>query len=361
MTQPVRRGTAAESKVETTQKPEVSPAPHSWAWIAKISGAVFGTIVAPVVVAVIIKGIDGPPPTATAISDAPQKSNAAVSTATEIPATSAATGKPGGTNQDPSQNTKPPEPAATSRTTEQSAAAVKAEGSSTGQPPARKGTKKNMPGSAEIAATENPAPEQVSGWVTLFNGHDFTGWVVPRPKHWSVDAKNKTIVADFSKDADKRPSFLLTADEYDDFRLRWEYRMESNSDSGVALRTLERENFLDRMQIQLWGGDEKSAKVPTGTIMGLPTDADDGNTRPKIPAPLRSAQSWNVAEIEFLGPRLKVTINGKVIQEVRIGKKVQLANARPDLLRTSGRIGLQCQAGRVEFRRIEIKKLVGVR
>ena len=50
-------------------------------------------------------------------------------------------------------------------------------------------------------------------------------------------------------------------------------------------------------------------------------------------------------------------MNGKVIQDVRIDKKASLANARPDVLRTLGRIGLQSQAGRVEFRRIEIENL----
>jgi hypothetical protein len=32
-----------------------------------------------------------------------------------------------------------------------------------------------------------------------------------------------------------------------------------------------------------------------------------------------------------------------------------LPNACPDALRTSGRIGLQCESGRIEFRRIEVK------
>ena len=327
-----------------------------WSWMTKAIATTFGSVVAPVLVAVTLKFVNGPPEVPTNQAPAPNTEVATTSSGpavgSESPAGPAASAEP---KSPPAKSPSPTAPAAKDEKAGKPAAEAKTDQEKkpgqTAPAPANDGKKKNPTAKPQLP------PKQVAGLRPLFNGRDFTGWVLPELKQWTVDAKRQVIVAENASDNKKLVSFLITQEDFSDFRLQFEFKMQPNADSGIALRTLERENFKERMQVQLWGGDPNATKIPTGTIIGLPASADEPDTPPKVLVPLKP-KGWNVAEIEFHGPQLKVTINGTVVQDVRVNKKkAQMPNARPDVSHTSGRIGLQCQVGHVEFRKIEIENL----
>jgi hypothetical protein len=75
-----------------------------------------------------------------------------------------------------------------------------------------------------LSAAENEAPE---GFVTLFNGKDFTGWKVPEGDngHWKV--LNGVIDYD-ARSESKGDKCLWTDKSFSDFVLRIDWRMKTD-------------------------------------------------------------------------------------------------------------------------------------
>ncbi len=171
------------------------------------------------------------------------------------------------------------------------------------------------------------------GFVSLFNGKDFTGWKVPDGDngHWKI--VNGVIDYDAQSEApgDKN---LWSAAEYGDFVLRFEWRIKDtpyvnpnvpiirvdgthkkgadgkeirlavpDSDSGVYVRG------SSRAQINIWAWPIGSGEV-YGYRMDpkMPPEVRAGVT-PKANAD-RDIGQWNEFEITMKGDRLTVVLNG---------------------------------------------------
>jgi hypothetical protein len=225
---------------------------------------------------------------------------------------------------------------------------------------------------------EAPLP----GFVSLFNGKDFTGWRVPAGDngHWRV--VDAVIDYDAQSEAGGDKS-LWTEREYGDFTLRLDWRIKEtpytnpnvhivrpdgtskldaagkpvlmavpDSDSGVFVRG------QSKAQVNIW-----CWPVGSGEVYGYRTDE-------KMPASVRAAVTpkrladrnigeWNTFEITVKGSRLTVVLNGE-----RVIEDAELPGLPP-----RGRIALQHHGGKkdgvwnsppalVQFRRISIKELV---
>ncbi len=349
---------------------------------AKIAGATFGTVVAPILVGLFLKYLDSRD-SKPADGQAEQKSEAtrdlAVSSSTvppekAVPATAVSTAP----SDRPSAGGSRPEGALTGAPESKKAAPASAVAPAPKTASASGGEKKKSPTSAASAAeTTNRVsgvakvehgklkkkraaaaaaadPWQPSpGFTALFNGRDLTGWT-GGDNRWSVDAAAHSLVGhDLTASRGYLASWIYTEKQFSDFRLRFEYRAMPQSDSGLAVRTAEGTRLDERYEIQLLGDQEHF--IPTGTILALKSDRGHPNTKPQAPVALRGQMDWNVVEVEFRGPRLKVGINGKAVQDVRFD---QHAEARK-IMGSTGRIALQSRAGHVEFRRIEIQELKG--
>ena len=79
---------------------------------------------------------------------------------------------------------------------------------------------------------------------------------------------------------------------------------------------------------------------------------------------MRSDGNWNTLEIEAVGTRLKVTVNGELVNDVDLAKveRSKLApkekgTAAANLERKSGRIGLQSGNAPIKYRNIRVKEL----
>jgi len=90
-----------------------------------------------------------------------------------------------------------------------------------------------------IPAAEKPTRElnvPPEGFTALFNGKDFTGWrVTPKVKEmWSIEdgvLKSHGLLEQWGAD-------LVTKKKYPDLVLMLEFRMPTNSDSGIMFRRI---------------------------------------------------------------------------------------------------------------------------
>ena len=176
-----------------------------------------------------------------------------------------------------------------------------------------------------------------TGWISLFNGTDLSGWKVPEGDggHWKVI--DGVIDYDARSEA-KKDKNLWTEKSFRNFVLRIDWRLKEthglypmqdilpdgtakkdasgkvivtprpNADSGILLRG------FGKSQINIW-----CWPIGSGEIWGYRTD-------PKTPPEVRAAAvpkvnadkpvgQWNTFEITLKGDTLKVVLNGKTVIE----------------------------------------------
>lgn len=220
------------------------------------------------------------------------------------------------------------------------------------------------------------------GFVSLFNGRDFSGWRVPEGDsgHWKV--AGGVIDYDAGSEA-KGVRDLMTEKEYGDFVLRLDWRIKEtpyvnpnvpyilpdgshardvqgremkmalpDSDSGVILRG------DVKYQVNIW-----CWPIGSGEMYGVRTDR-------AMPPEVRAAVTprtqadkpvgeWNTYEITVKGSTVTVVLNGKMV----------LPGATIPGLPARGRIGFQHHGGKgangvwnsppslLQFRNISIREL----
>lgn len=234
---------------------------------------------------------------------------------------------------------------------------------------------------AQAADAPSPAADN-DGFVSLFNGTDFSGWRVPEGDngHWKI--VDGVIDYDAASEAagDKH---LWTEEEFGDFIVRVEWRIKEtpfnnprvkiikpdgthkkdaqgndisitvpDSDSGILLRG----DMKSQVNIWCW-------PVGSGEVYGyrmdksMPAEVRAAVT-PKVQADHDIGQ-WNSYEITVRGNRVSVVLNGQQVLE----------NAELPGLPERGPIGLQHHGGKdeagqwrsppalLQFRNIEVKRL----
>lgn len=218
------------------------------------------------------------------------------------------------------------------------------------------------------------------GFVSIFNGKDFTGWKVPEGDngHWTV--KRGVIDYDALSEApgDKN---LWTEKSYGDFTLKIDWKIKRttglynmpvvlpdgtvelgpdgkpiliprpNADSGIYLRG------SSKSQVNIWRWP-----VGSGEVYGY---RNDKNQPPEVRAGVtpsvradKPVGQWNTFEITMRGDRLTVVLNDVTVIE----------NAQMPGVPASGPIALQHHGGMrngeyspasslMQFRNISIKEL----
>ncbi len=230
--------------------------------------------------------------------------------------------------------------------------------------------------SAAIAAQSAP-----TGFTSLFNGKDLTGWIVPAGDngHWKV--VDGVIDYDAKSEASGDKSLWFDR-EFGDFELRVDWRLKEapylnpnvpiiladgthkkgpdgkefvttvpDADSGIFLRG------QGKSQVNIWNWP-----IGSGEVYGYRMDARQpasvrAGVTPKLNAD-RNVGEWNTFHITVRGDRLTVVLNGKTV----------IANAELPGLPPRGRIALQHHGASkdgawtsppslVQFRNIYIKEL----
>src|SRR5690606_8545274 len=133
------------------------------------------------------------------------------------------------------------------------------------------------------------------------------------------------------------PGLLLTAVPFADFELRCDFLLEKGGNSGVFLRTIENpaDPAVDCYELNIC---DTHPELTTGSLVG----------RAKILAPVETEGQWQTFHVVAEGPRLQVSLNGNPLLDFT-------DDADPP--RLTGLIGLQKNAGAIQFRRIHLKPL----
>ncbi len=203
-------------------------------------------------------------------------------------------------------------------------------------------------GAGMVAAADQGADEK--NFVTLFDGKTLKGWVGDTGGYTVEDG---TLICN------PKGGRLFTKDEYSDFVLRFDFKLESGANNGLGIRTpIQGDPAYVGMELQILdnSADRYKDKLKPyqyhGSIYGV------------VPAKrgfLKPVGLWNSQEVTCNGKHVKVVLNGETIVDANIQEastpKTMDGRNHPGLERTSGHVGFLGHGARVEFRNIRIQPL----
>jgi len=194
-----------------------------------------------------------------------------------------------------------------------------------------------------------------SGWVVT----DWSDLKKPAPKGTTWLVKEGVLHG-----SDPRGTWLMSEAEYGDFILSFEWKLGERGNSGVALRSpMHGDPAFDGLELQM----VDPRYFPEGHV-SRPDELTGGLYRAVAPKKqVFRPTDWNSYEITCQGPRVKVVLNGVVIQDVNLDEQKEqpqrhdgsLAPPLRDRPRC-GHIGFQELSrggGHVEIRKARIQSL----
>ena len=194
------------------------------------------------------------------------------------------------------------------------------------------------------------AEEKASGYIQLFNGRDLTGWV------GSTDSYGVKDGVMFCRKNTGRN--VYTKDEYDNFHLKFEFKLEPGSNNGLGIRApLEGDAAYVGMELQILDNTaEKYSNLHDwqyhGSIYGI---------YPAKRGYLNPVGQWNKEEVIANGNDIKVILNGTVIVDANLKEATKdgiiSGTEHPGLFNRTGHIGFLGHGDYVEFRNIRILPL----
>ena len=195
------------------------------------------------------------------------------------------------------------------------------------------------------------AADDETGFVSVFNGTDLTGWAGPIDQY---EVKDGAIVCKPGKGGT-----IYTKDEYADYIVRLEIKLPPGGNNGLAIRYPGKGDtaYIGMCEIQVL--DDSSPKYAK-----LDPRQYHGSAYGMVPAKLghqKPVGEWNVEEVTVKGSTLKVVLNGTVILDTDLSKidpATYMAKSKhPGVTRTNGFFGFAGHNDPVQFRNIRIKKL----
>lgn len=179
-------------------------------------------------------------------------------------------------------------------------------------------------------ATAAQAPPE-SGWVSLFNGKDLTGWKKNGEEKWVVE--EGTILCESTAN---KYGYLTTEKTYRDFTLRLKFKGEAAGNSGVFLHS--RILGIDPQH----GPDIEGMQVEVDPNVGKHTGGlYESGGRGWVAMPTAEGEQvlkpgeWNALEVSVRGAHIVTQLNGIKI--------VDFTDSSPQF--TDGVIGLQIHTG----------------
>lgn len=205
---------------------------------------------------------------------------------------------------------------------------------------------------AVAACLASPARAADDDFTAMFNGKDLKGWVIEGAKT-SKDQEKKpiwTVEKGLLVASGKAYGWLRYDRPVKDFVFEVDYKLTQKGNSGVGVRCAkyngkaETRPTASGYEIQLLDDAGKSATPKSSGSLYRYVAA-------KVNATLPTGK-WNHIRVECRGPKILVTLNDKVIQDVDQSTIEEIKN-KP----LSGYISLQSHSNRVEFRNPRFKDL----
>lgn len=192
----------------------------------------------------------------------------------------------------------------------------------------------------------------------LFNGKDLDGWVAEGVKDFIQDGKTVPVwsVQDGNLRCTGRGFGFLRYDrrEFADFRLHVEFRMAPKCNSGLGIRT----QPFDPARSRATRPSYYSYEIQLTDDAGKPANSHSSGSLYRYVAPsenaMKPAGEWNQIDVECVGPRITVTLNGKEIINVdQTSTSIDALKDKP----TKGYVCVQNHGGFIEFRKIQIREI----
>ena len=230
-------------------------------------------------------------------------------------------------------------------------------------------------------------PESVNeGFVSLFNGVDLEGWTGATGMY-GVDPKEPGVLQCFpDRQVKGQPGNLITAKEYGNFILRFEFMMPENGNNGLGIRTPSADvdaAYHGMCELQLLddggsfyydknaGKDKLAPYQYTGSIYGIIPSLRD-NTDKQVGwkqkdftgggSYVRRPGMWNFAEVKVIGSEIEYYLNGYLITKGDVSKfkgdgDTPDKRKHPGLHNKRGHIGWLGHGHNVKWKNIRIKEL----
>lgn len=190
-------------------------------------------------------------------------------------------------------------------------------------------------------ASHHSAAARAADWRPLFNGRDLAGWV--REGNAGFEAQADGVI--HCNGNGNYPAWLRSEREYENFELEFEYRLENYGEGGVFLHApLHGRNSNVGFEIQLSDDTRHpgTCTASSGAVFGVLPPREHA----------ADVDAWNLVQVRFDWPRLQVTINGAVVQDVNVDEHEELR-----FRKRSGYLGLQDRGKPTWYRNLRIREL----
>jgi hypothetical protein len=199
------------------------------------------------------------------------------------------------------------------------------------------------------------------GFVPLFNGKDTSGWQAAPGNGWVVE-EGVLALKNREDGKEHNADYLWTKASYGDFILELEFKVPTQANSGIFLRTSDlKDPVFTGLEIQVsnsFGRPELSRGGTAGALYDCVAPTKNA---------ARPAGEWNQVRITCKGSRIAVVLNGEAIVDADLdrwtepqknpdGSKNKFPRAMKDFAR-SGYIGLQDHGRPVWYRNIRLQPL----
>ena len=195
------------------------------------------------------------------------------------------------------------------------------------------------------------ASRDADGFVELNNGKDLSNWLGAVDNY---EVKDGAIVCKQGKGGD-----LLSKDEYENFVLRFEFKLPPAGNNGIALRTpVGGHSSSDGLEIQVIDSDGYNAKHPNAPLKPFQYHGSLYHCVGAKHGYLRPVGEWNYEEIEVQGQTIKITLNGTKILDVDIDQfdRSQIESVPKGLDNRKGHIGFAGHSDPVAFRSFKVRR-----
>jgi len=187
------------------------------------------------------------------------------------------------------------------------------------------------------------------GFQPIFNGKDFAGWSGPVDNYQVKDGALACLPG--------KGGTIYTTDEYDNFVVRFEFKLPPGGNNGLAIRYPGEGDtaYVGMCELQVLDTEHPMYKdfdprQAHGSAYGMAA-ARRGY--------LRGNDQWNYQEVTVQGSTIKVELNGYVILDTDLSRITEyMANSpHPGKDRPRGHFGFAGHSDPVQFRQISIRRL----
>ncbi len=204
-----------------------------------------------------------------------------------------------------------------------------------------------------VLASGLAAQAPPEGFVPLFDGKSLAGWVIENKKGPGFLARDGVLVC--PADGGQK---LLTEREYANFILRFEFKLEPDSNNGIGIRA-PRNAHTSTQGIEIQILDQSGPKYGPRKLRPEQYHGAIYDVIPPRTGFLKKPGEWNEQEITANGRRITVRLNNVIIVDADLDavREPEVLKKHPGLARRSGHIAILGHGSHAEFRNLRIKEL----